>query len=123
MVLTSGRAPQAADEVVLGKTTLTALHAKVGDRVPFTGSKGTTTYTVVGEGFVPAGPHNEYSDGGWLTPAGYDSIFTGFKYRIELITLRPGARGPNAGGRPRPAGRGRESRPQGRRVLTARPDR
>ena len=40
MVLTSGRVPQAADEVVLGKTTLTALHAKVGDRVPLTGTKG-----------------------------------------------------------------------------------
>jgi ABC-type lipoprotein release transport system permease subunit len=97
VVLTSGRVPQAADEVVLGKTTLAALRAHVGDRVPLTGSKGTATYTIVGEGFVPAGPHNEYSDGGWLTPAGYDAIFTGFKYRIELVTLRPRARGANAG--------------------------
>jgi cell division protein FtsX len=96
VVLMSGRMPQAADEVVLGPTTMTALHAHVGESVPLAGSSGTATFTVTGTGLVVAGPHNGYADGGWMTPAGYDSIFDGFKYRLILVTLRPDARTPQA---------------------------
>jgi ABC-type antimicrobial peptide transport system permease subunit len=50
---------------------------------------------VTGIGFVPAGPHNEYSDGAWLTPGGYDRLFSGakfpFKFHLATVTLRPGA--------------------------------
>ena len=50
---------------------------------------------VTGIGFVPAGPHNGYADGAWLTPAGYDRIFRGahyaFKFHVATVSLRPGA--------------------------------
>ena len=50
---------------------------------------------VTGIGFVPAGPHNGYADGAWLTPAGYDRIFAGghysFKFHAAAVALRPGA--------------------------------
>ena len=39
---------------------------------------------VTGIGFVPAGPHNDYSDGAWLTPAGYDRIFRGAHYAFKF---------------------------------------
>jgi hypothetical protein len=50
---------------------------------------------VTGIAFVPAGPHNGYADGAWLTPAGYDRIFAGshyaFKFHVAAVALRPGA--------------------------------
>ena len=50
---------------------------------------------VTGIGFVPAGPHNGYADGAWLTPGGYDRIFHGanyaFKFHVATVSLRPGA--------------------------------
>jgi ABC-type antimicrobial peptide transport system permease subunit len=50
---------------------------------------------VTGIGFVPAGPHNDYDTGAWLTPAGYDRIFhgarPGFKFHLAAVALRPGA--------------------------------
>jgi len=47
---------------------------------------------VVGIGFVPAGPHNSYDAGGWLTPGGYQRLFDkGFKFHSAQIALRPGA--------------------------------
>jgi predicted lysophospholipase L1 biosynthesis ABC-type transport system permease subunit len=48
-----------------------------------------------GIGFVPAGPHNDYADGAWLTPAGFSRLFQGarysFKFHVAAVTLRPGA--------------------------------
>jgi ABC-type lipoprotein release transport system permease subunit len=96
-VLLSGRMPESADEVVLAPVSLAALHAHVGGRVTLTGDRGARTLTVTGSGFVPIGSHNDYSDGGWLTPAGYSSMFTIFKFRVVLVTLAPPARGPHAG--------------------------
>jgi ABC-type antimicrobial peptide transport system permease subunit len=55
------------------------------------------TYTVTGAGLLPQESHNGYADGGWVTDAGYDSIFTGFKFHSVLVALRPGARGVDAG--------------------------
>lgn len=96
-VLTSGRMAAGPGEVVLAPQTLSALHAKVGETVPLTGTKGTVALTVTGVGFVPQGPHNGYADGGWIAPAAYQRLFgTDFKFHIVLITLRPGARGPHA---------------------------
>jgi hypothetical protein len=97
VVITSGRLPESADEVVLGPQTLAALHTHVGARVELTGNKGPATYTVTGTGLVPAGPHNGYADGGWVTQHGYDAIFKGFKFHVVLVTLRPGARTHDAG--------------------------
>src|ERR1700749_2296302 len=51
--------------------------------------------TVTGIGFVPAGPHNDYDSGAWLTPAGYDRVFPGarfaLKFHVAPGALRPGA--------------------------------
>jgi hypothetical protein len=39
--------------------------------------------------------HNNYDDGAWLTPAGYDRLFRGahfaFKFHLATVALRPGA--------------------------------
>jgi hypothetical protein len=40
---------------------------------------------------MPEGGHNTYADGGWLTTAGYDRLFDGFKYHRALVAIRPGA--------------------------------
>ena len=97
VVVTSGRMPRAPDEVLLAPRTMSALNARVGSRVPLSGSKGSRTMLVTGLGLVPEGSHNSYADGGWVTPAGFTSLFTGFKYHEILVALRPDAQGPDAG--------------------------
>jgi hypothetical protein len=95
VVLTGGRMPAAPDEVVLAPLTARVLHAAVGTTIRLVGGTTPMPVTVTGIGFVPAGPHNEYSDGAWLTPAGYQRIFRGghypFKFHAAVVTLRPGA--------------------------------
>jgi predicted lysophospholipase L1 biosynthesis ABC-type transport system permease subunit len=53
------------------------------------------TLTVSGIAFVPTGPHNDYDQGAWLTPGGFDRLFAGayyaFKFQAAAVTLRPGA--------------------------------
>jgi len=93
VVLTAGRMPETASEVTLAPRSLTALHARIGAQVALAGSRTTRQFTVVGTALVPAGPHNTYADGGWVTPTGYDSLFTGFKFHIVLVALAPDARG------------------------------
>jgi ABC-type lipoprotein release transport system permease subunit len=97
VVVTSGRMPRAPDEVLLAPRTMSALNARIGSRVRLSGSKGSRTMRVTGLGLVPEGSHNSYADGGWVTPAGFTSLFTGFKYHDILVTLRPDAQGPDAG--------------------------
>ncbi len=93
VVITSGRLPESATEVVLAPRTLDALHTHVGARVELSGNKpGSATFTVTGTGLIPVGPHNGYADGGWVTQHGFDTIFKGFKFHLVLVTLRPGAR-------------------------------
>jgi hypothetical protein len=96
VVVISGHMPASADEVVLAPRTLSALHTKVGARVLLRGEKQVHSYLVTGTGLVPAGPHNEYADGGWLTPDGYKSLFSGFKFHFVFVTLTPAARTPDA---------------------------
>ena len=92
VVVLSGSLPQTADQVLLAPRTLDALHARVGGRVRLTGSTGTgRDLTVSGSGLVPEGSHNSYADGGWVTSAGYQSLFRGFKYHLVLVTLAPPA--------------------------------
>ncbi|HEX6443704.1 MAG TPA: FtsX-like permease family protein [Streptosporangiales bacterium] len=90
-VLNTGRMPAAADEIVLASTSARKLHAGVGSTVRFTGNRGARQLRVVGVGFVPNGSHNNYDEGGWVTPAAYDRLFTGFKFHQAEIALRPGA--------------------------------
>ena len=90
VVLVSGRLPATATEVALAPTTAEALGATVGSTVPLRGTRSGDA-TVTGIGFVPEGAHNEYDEGGWLTPAGHDRLFDDFKYHNALVALRPGA--------------------------------
>jgi hypothetical protein len=94
-VLTGGRMAAAADEIVLAPTTARDLHAGIGSVVRLTGGTVPRAMKVTGIGFVPSGPHNDYNEGAWLTPAGYDRLFRGahfaFKFHVGLVALRPGA--------------------------------
>ncbi len=96
VVLTGGRMPATPDEIVLAPLSAGGLHAGIGSMVRLKGgSAPPQPFRVSGIGFVPAGPHNSYADGAWLTPAGYGRLFHGahyaFKFHIALVSLRPGA--------------------------------
>ncbi len=95
VVLTNGRLPASENEVVLAVATARALHAVTGSVVRLVGSTRPQAVTVTGIGFVPEGPHNGYASGAWVTPAGYDRIFSGarysFKFHGAAVALRPGA--------------------------------
>lgn len=90
-VLVEGRMPTQPDEIVLAPATAADLHARVGDTLAATGSAGAVALTVTGVGFVPYAGHNNYDDGGWLTPTGYERLVTGFKFHAGYVALRPGA--------------------------------
>jgi hypothetical protein len=90
VVLTAGRLPASATEVALAPGSAEAIRAGLGSRIAFAGEKGQRTLTVVGIGFVPAGPHNDYNTGGWVTRAGYEGLFDKVKFHLGLITVRPG---------------------------------
>jgi hypothetical protein len=95
VVLTAGRMPLRPDEIVLAPVTAADLHAVTGARVRLTGGPVPEAVTVTGIGFVPAGPHNDYFSGAWLTSAGFDRLFRGahyaFKFHAATVVLRPGA--------------------------------
>ncbi|MBE3009404.1 ABC transporter permease [Microbispora sp. NEAU-D428] len=93
VVLLAGRMPRTAGEVTLAPKSADALGARVGDRIPLRGGGTPMTMTVTGIGFVPVSPHNDYSDGGWITAGGYERLFAGaqaFKFHAAEIALRPG---------------------------------
>jgi hypothetical protein len=95
VVLTDGRMPASGNEIVLAPATARKLHAATGSTVRLTGGARPQTVTVTGIGFVPEAAHDGYASGAWVTPAGYDQLFSGaryaFKFRDALVTLRPGA--------------------------------
>jgi hypothetical protein len=95
VVMVDGRMPATRGEIVLAPVSARELHARTGSVIRLAGGGTPVTERVTGIGFVPAGPHNDYSDGGWLTPAGYDRLFAGthypFKYHVAAVTVRPGA--------------------------------
>jgi MacB-like periplasmic core domain/FtsX-like permease family len=95
VVLTGGRMPATANEIVLAPTTAKHLRAGIGSVVHLTGGTVRLGMTVTGVGFVPAGPHNSYDEGAWLTSAGFARLFHGahyaFKYHLAAVSLRPGA--------------------------------
>jgi hypothetical protein len=95
VVLTAGRMPATANGIVLAPTTAKDLRAGVGSVVRLTGGAVPRAMTVTGIGFVPAGPHNSYDQGAWLTPAGFARLFHDahylFKYHLAAVSLRPGA--------------------------------
>ncbi|WP_214109514.1 ABC transporter permease [Acrocarpospora catenulata] len=89
-IIMAGGMPDAPDQVLLGVSTARRLGLSVGDTLPLDGERGRLPYRVSGLGFVPAGSHNSYDDGGILTQEGYDRLFGTFKYHLGLIGLRPG---------------------------------
>jgi ABC-type lipoprotein release transport system permease subunit len=90
-VLVDGRMPTSDTELVLAPTAATMVGAGIGDVVRFTASTSPRDLTVVGIGFVPSSPHNEYDSGGWLTPGGYRSLFGDkLKFHFALVGVRPG---------------------------------
>jgi len=95
VVLTEGHMPATANEIALAPATARELHVSTGSRIQLSGGTTKQAETVTGIGFVPSGPHNDYADGAWLTPAGYDRIFAGaryaFKFHAAAVALRPGA--------------------------------
>lgn len=93
-VVLEGRMPESADEVVLGPKTLKALHSHVGGTVQLLGNKDSSPheFRVSGSGLLVQGPHNGYADGGWISTAGYDTLFTGFKYHLILLAIPHGAK-------------------------------
>jgi hypothetical protein len=94
-VLTAGRMPASATEIVLGVTTARALGAHAGSVLRLDGGATRTAMTVTGVGFIPAGSHNDYDQGAWLTPAGFQRVFRGahyaFKFHLGAVAVRPGA--------------------------------
>ena len=95
VVLTEGRMPASPAEIALAPTTARDLHAGVGSVVRLAGGAAARPMTVSGIAFVPTGPHNNYDQGAWLTPGGYDRLFAGahyaYKFLAAVISLRPGA--------------------------------
>ena len=100
VVLTAGRLPARAGQIVLAPSSARQLGAAVGSVVPVSGGKGTHRYTVTGIGFVPEGSHNGYAEGAWVTPAGYQQIF-----RVRALPVQvPGRHGLGPAGRRRGCG-------------------
>jgi hypothetical protein len=97
VVLTSGRMPTSMNEIVLAPRTRDITHTSIGSEITLTGTRGTHALTVTGIGFVPRGFHNRYVDGAWMTDSGYDQMFTGLKFRLTYVSLRPQARTAAAG--------------------------
>lgn len=90
-VVTDGRMPTAAGEIALAPPSAKALDVGVGDEVDLSGTAGSMTATVTGLALIPAGPHNGYSVGGWLSADGYEEVFHGFKFHFGLVDLEEGA--------------------------------
>lgn len=93
VVMSAGQLPSRAGEVAFGAATAASLGVGVGDKVPVNGA---FPMTVTGIGFLPTGLENAYTEGAWVTPDGYATVFPGGKplpymWRIVDIAVAPGA--------------------------------
>ena len=91
VVVTKGSLPATSSEIALAPSSAEQAGVEVGDTITLTGPKGSETLTVTGLAFVPAGPHNSYSDGGWVLPDAFTGLFDGFRFRFGLVSTTPGA--------------------------------
>lgn len=91
VVVTEGRLPTASGEVTLGPSTADRLGVEIGDSIRLVGTRGEHELAITGIAFLPQSPHDIYSSGAWVTRAGYDRLFEGFKFHLANIQLRPGA--------------------------------
>ncbi len=96
VVLTAGRMPASAAEVVLAPESAAAVSGRVGSILTLAGTAGgPRAMTVSGIGFVPAGSHCtacSEASGGWVTDGGFDALFHAFQFHGGQIAVRPGAR-------------------------------
>ncbi|WP_026877462.1 ABC transporter permease [Jiangella gansuensis] len=90
-VVSQGRLPATAGEVVIGPASARGLRLGVGDTVELTGTAGSMRLAVVGIALMPQLAHNVYTDGGLVTAATYDELFDGFRFRAGFVALEPGA--------------------------------
>ncbi|HWJ83660.1 MAG TPA: FtsX-like permease family protein [Nocardioides sp.] len=85
-VVLAGRMPEAANEVALAPAALRSLDADVGDPVTLEGDRGSSTLRIVGRVLTPATDNSRYDQGGWVTDAGYDRLFSGFDAHWVLVS-------------------------------------
>jgi hypothetical protein len=95
LVVLSGRAPAARDEIAFAPTTMKSLHLRIGD-VATVGRN--SRVHVVGEALLPATSHTDYDQSGWMTASGLAAAMPPPAQQspddIEdyaLIRFRPGA--------------------------------
>ena len=93
VVVTAGRMPAAADEVLLARQSLSDLGTAVGETVVLRTPNGDRRMRVTGSGMVPNGFHNGYADGGWVTDGGYDSLFSSAKFHLVYVATRTSGTG------------------------------
>jgi hypothetical protein len=89
VVSLSGHPPVSADEISIGPNTAKALHVGVGDQVTVAGEH----FTVSGITFAPQDPHNDYTDGDWLTTSGFNRVqpdMSKDKFHEVRFSFRPG---------------------------------
>jgi ABC-type lipoprotein release transport system permease subunit len=91
VVVTKGVLPTTASGIALAPQFAGQAGLDVGDSISVTGSTGSATFTVTGLAYVPTGPHNSYSTGGWVLPDAYDSLFDGFRFHFGLVSTTPDA--------------------------------
>ncbi len=91
VVVTKGRLPTAASDIALAPLSASQAGVDVGDTISLTGPSGSRTLTVTGIAYVPAGPHNSYSTGGWVLPDTYDELFDGFRFHVGVVSTLPDA--------------------------------
>jgi hypothetical protein len=90
LVLTRGREPRAAGELVLAPSTIDRLGVDVGERIPVTGERGTRELAVTGVAFTPEARNHSYDVGGWITGPDYDALISGFTFHWGLVQYGPG---------------------------------
>jgi hypothetical protein len=91
-VVLEGRMPETADEVAVTPGSLEAAGATLHGTIAVDTPTGPHTLKVVGTTFVPQGPHNDYNQGGWITPNGFQALFgDGFKYHLYYLSTDPSA--------------------------------
>jgi hypothetical protein len=91
VVVTEGRLPSSDAEIALAPLSADSEGVGVGDSITLTGTDGSTTLAVTGLAFVPAGPHNSYAEGGWVTPSAFSGLFDSFRFHFGLVATATGA--------------------------------
>ncbi|MDT3438233.1 ABC transporter permease [Pseudofrankia sp. BMG5.37] len=89
----SGHLPTTAGEIVLAPGAAQRAGVSVGDVVTVAGRDPAagTPMRVTGLAFVPQDSHTDYDQGGWVTAAGYHTLFEkDFKYHELHLETRPG---------------------------------